>query len=184
MENSGADWRAWAGAAQNLLTSAQVLWQARKKDHPPGTFGAPDLDGTRHADIAAPTASGGWRPFDYSPTFLLLAGLALEALCKAVIVQREARLVNRLAAPLPAKYMRGHSVTTLIEAVGLQLQQDERNLAERLQTYVAWAGRYPIPKANQPNSELVVREADLPLLLALYRRIDDLLRVPVDKPSF
>jgi len=115
-------------------------------------------------------------PFDHGPTFLMLGGLSLEALSKAVIVQRLARGQGGTVAALPRENMIGHSVRSLIERVGITLTYREAELADRLQAYVSWAGRYPLPKPSQPQADLIVRDDDFDTLNAVYRRLDSLLR--------
>lgn len=176
MTDDAADWRAWAKAAMNLLTSAQVLWNERARFFPRDAVA--ERAGPDHCDIASPSETSGWMPFDHGPTFLMLGGLSLEALSKAVIVQREARAQGGTVAALPREYMVGHRVRSLIETVGITLTHEEGELADRLQTYVSWAGRYPLPKPRQPLADLIVRDDDFDTLNAVYRRLDSLLRTP------
>jgi excisionase family DNA binding protein len=159
MTNQTADWRAWSNTASNLLASAQVLWNTREREFPRDAVIDPVPPDPPHADIAAPTASGGWLPFDHAATFLLLAGLSLEALCKAVIVQREARRLGGTIAALPRDF-RNHKVASLLSEVGVTLGREDHRLVERLEVFVAWAGRYPLAKAKQPVAELEIRDDD------------------------
>jgi hypothetical protein len=74
--------------------------------------------------------------------YMLLAGLAIENLAKALVAGRSspATVGDALAPDL-----KSHDLVDLLHRTGLTLSADETYLAERLQSFVEWAGRYPIP---------------------------------------
>src|SRR5207247_2696068 len=71
-EKRGRDPRAWQAYALSLRESARVLWD--------------------HADAAPDDASRGER-FGLVPVAMMLAGLAIEVVAKALLVHRNPRLV-------------------------------------------------------------------------------------------
>ncbi len=76
---------------------------------------------------------------------LLLLGLAFENLIKGVYVARNPALVdrNRLDRSL-WQSDGGHGITDFAKRL-MPLTSDEEELLNRLQEYVVWAGRFPIP---------------------------------------
>lgn len=82
------------------------------------------------------------------PPASLLMGLAIENMSKALLVQAyaargEAVVVNgRLLQRLTS----GHAVVDLLKEAAVELDQNERDLVDRLRESVIWAGRYPVPK--------------------------------------
>ena len=78
-----------------------------------------------------------------APVFMLLAGLAIENLAKAKLV--EGRSSPATVGDALAPDLKSHDLVDLLHRAGLTLSDDESYLAERLQAFVEWAGRYPIP---------------------------------------
>ena len=81
------------------------------------------------------------RIFAIGHTAMMLEGLAVENLAKAVLVKKEPGVVAK------GKWAggRGHDLPKLFERIGLQFElNDEKDLAVRLTAYVKWAGRYPV----------------------------------------
>jgi hypothetical protein len=76
---------------------------------------------------------------------MLLLGLSFENLIKGVYVARNPTLVDR--ARLDRSLWRadgGHGIRVFAKSL-IALEQVEEDLLDRLQTYVVWAGRFPIP---------------------------------------
>jgi hypothetical protein len=92
---------------------------------------------------AAPQTINPYRPPVYGP-YTLLAGLSLELLAKAILIERNPTLVDggRLS-PWPGG---GHALLDLLRETGISLDDEDAYLAERLGQSVVWAGRYPVPK--------------------------------------
>jgi len=76
---------------------------------------------------------------------LLLLGLAFENLIKGVYVARNPTLVDRTRLDRSLwKADGGHGITDFAKAL-MKLAPEEEELLDRLQEYVVWAGRFPIP---------------------------------------
>lgn len=103
---------------------------------------------------------------------MMLAGMALETLAKAVIVQQR-------GAAWKGKFpdeMGNHAVAQLLEEAGVVLSADERELAQRLEVLVTWFGKYPVPKKPKDMVFGVpARIEDLEVFSAIYSRVAALL---------
>jgi hypothetical protein len=76
---------------------------------------------------------------------MLLLGLAFENLIKGVYVAQNPALVDRTR--LDRSFWQadsGHGIKDFAKAL-TRLEPDEEELLDRLQEYVVWAGRFPIP---------------------------------------
>ncbi|MBI5018115.1 MAG: hypothetical protein HZB55_21835 [Deltaproteobacteria bacterium] len=69
-----------------------------------------------------------------SPVYLMLCGLALELLYKAIIVAKGLRVDTN------------HKLVDFAAQAGLDLSDKEQGLLEILSESVIWAGRYPVAK--------------------------------------
>jgi hypothetical protein len=76
------------------------------------------------------------RPSLHEPG-LMLAGMMLETLAKAVLVSR--------GGPLTSRSYRNHDLQVVVEAAGCSLSREERHFLKRMSEFVRWAGRYPAP---------------------------------------
>jgi len=79
-------------------------------------------------------------PKIYGP-MLMLGALAIENLLKALRIPH----VNPLFDKRGAFILDTHDVLQLAEDAGMSLSEDEQMLLERLEQFLTWAGRYPIP---------------------------------------
>jgi hypothetical protein len=71
---------------------------------------------------------------------LMLYGLVVEILLKAGLAAKG------LAISSTGKFgKKSHNLQSLAQDLGLRLSNAENELLERLQNFVEWAGRYPIP---------------------------------------
>jgi hypothetical protein len=76
---------------------------------------------------------------------LLLLGLAFENLIKGVYVARNPTLVDRTRLDRSLwQSDSGHGIATFAKTL-MTLTPEEDELLDRLQEYVVWAGRFPIP---------------------------------------
>lgn len=78
------------------------------------------------------------------PVALMLLGLALENLAKALLVQASPALVTRDDG-IEKQRLKGHHLDTLIDACDRVVDEKERKALRVLSQYCIWAGRYPIP---------------------------------------
>jgi hypothetical protein len=76
---------------------------------------------------------------------MLLLGLAFENLIKGVYVARKPTLVDRTKLDRSLwQSDGGHGISEFAETL-IRLEPDEEELLDRLQEYIVWAGRFPIP---------------------------------------
>lgn len=116
----------WLVKAAELLKAANLLWQQFLDD----------LEAFQKGERQE-------EPFIGS-TALMLYGLAVENLLKAGLAhQRKATTSNGSFG------LKSHELAPLAEQLGLSLTDAEAELLERLEAFVSWAGRYPIPLVAQ-----------------------------------
>ncbi|MEK7281362.1 MAG: hypothetical protein AAB037_03295, partial [Chloroflexota bacterium] len=114
----GKDPYSWLYSAKALMRAARSLLPTMEA-------------GRRRLDDPTPAAS-----FEapVTPIYMLLFGLAIENLAKGIQVARK----------LPDK-LKTHKTIELLEDLHLSVTPAEAYLLERVETFVLWAGRYPIP---------------------------------------
>jgi hypothetical protein len=74
------------------------------------------------------------------PTAAMLAGFAVECLMKGILVQENKAFDEKNKFTLAT-----HKLAEFASEVGLELDADQRAVLERLQAYIEWGGRYPVP---------------------------------------
>ncbi len=81
--------------------------------------------------------------------YLMLAGLAMENLCKGHIVSHlrpeEKAILDE--GKLPPRLDQQHRVIRLLSEIGIGLSAEENELLIRVQDSIHWLGRYPAPKS-------------------------------------
>lgn len=75
----------------------------------------------------------------------MLAGFAVEVLIKGVLIQNGSGLDSKGRFELDS-----HDLLKLADRAALVLTEEEGRLLERLQEFLTWAGRYPIPLTSEP----------------------------------
>lgn len=80
-------------------------------------------------------------------TYMMLMGFAFENLAKAVLITRDHSIVSDTKLGKWPTDRGGHGLAKLIRSILGQLSHEEENLLLRLEEYVVWAGRYPIPRS-------------------------------------
>lgn len=110
--------------AETLERATEALWDQVEKDFA-------TLDRAQVGDLTPPTVA--------APA-MMLAGLTIENLLKGVCIGKEPPLSNDGDFRL-----RTHKLLDLAARADLALGEDERGLLERLEVFIEWAGRYPIP---------------------------------------
>jgi hypothetical protein len=122
------DPRHWLGYARSLKLAASIL--------------QPHFDNEPASQKGQRTKAGEPR---ISPIYFLLVGFAIENYAKAISVIRDPDVVSK------GKLVRlkSHSLLGLLSGIGFRLSPEEDELVERLEEFVLWAGRYPIPTKVQ-----------------------------------
>jgi hypothetical protein len=128
----GDDPQAWRWTAETLFYGGQTLWEVGAR-----YWKAP----ARRDHPAEP---------GQALTALLLFGYAFENALKGLHAQAIAA-AGKGGIPLI------HDLPKLAVGLGLTLAQDEEDLLRRLQEFVMWTGRYPVPKNAKglPKGDLV-----------------------------
>jgi hypothetical protein len=128
------DWKEWQETAHSLRRAALVIRQEAQRDWD---------DRKRHR---LNIAQG---QFDFPPdlegTMTFLNGLAIENLVKALWVQKNDPINDK--GVLDRKI--GHKQKVLLKDVNFKLSNEEEDLLLRLETFVMWAGRYPMPRTSE-----------------------------------
>jgi hypothetical protein len=112
----------WVLTADELLRAFQLLAQQAEAD----------VRQTRGNGCYVPRLSG---------VAMMLGALAIENLLKAIRLPQVIPLFNSRGAFV----LDTHDLLKLAEDAGISLLQEERILLERLEQFLTWAGRYPIP---------------------------------------
>ena len=152
-----SDPKAWAARAEMLCVAAHGLAELWRQDWDGLEGGRPPAE--------CPYILASW-------PVLMLAGMALETLAKAVIVRQ-------CGAEWKGRFPRNlgtHAVARLLDRAGVALTADERELAERMTDLVTWFGKYPVPK-NPGDMKFGVpaRLEDLEVFSRMYSRVAALL---------
>jgi hypothetical protein len=112
---------------------------------------------------------GYWSGLLSFETALMLSGLALENLLKAIIVSRDGASFSDDRLP---KELDDHNLGRPLSRSRVDLSDFERHLAERLHHAVMWSGRYPIPKSPTQMKGVLVAVWDMKRnFAALFRRL-------------
>jgi hypothetical protein len=120
---------AWEMSADKLLIAARVLRTVRQ---------TVDSSQLKVGDALPDEAR-------LHPPELMLRGMAIENLMKAVWLRRGNQLVTS-GSYLGVPGAGAHDLLQLADVLQLSLTPDERHLLKRLSHFIEYAGRYPIPK--------------------------------------
>jgi hypothetical protein len=113
---------AWQHSAATLRRAVNILDRAVKRD------------------LGASKRGKAFSLFTPSSVCMMLSGLMLEDLFKAVLVSRNG------AFDAQGNFAhKTHDLLTLAELVGFKFSKEEAWLMERLTQFVQWLGKYPIP---------------------------------------
>ena len=126
---SGGGWR---NRAYNLRVAAEVLFKPYSRQFDSKGEVLPDRQLRNPKYLVM------------GPVILMVAGLSIENLAKGLWVRK-----NKTSPPgrLPTELTRSHRVTVdLLKAADVQLTPKEILLVRMLETFVTWAGRYPVPR--------------------------------------
>lgn len=106
---------------------------------------------------------------------LMLAGLAVENLCKGYLVQRlpddQRRVLND--GTLPSDLNSKHRVLDLVRLVCIPTDADEQNLLKRVEDCVQYIARYPVPMKFGKLKDEVLAAGDVDRINAFLSRLRD-----------
>lgn len=74
------------------------------------------------------------------PVFMMLCGMSLELLYKAISVAKGNQVETH------------HKLIDLADSAGVEVDKQAKALLTELTEYVIWEGKYPVPKDNQKES--------------------------------
>lgn len=128
----GRDPHAWVRRAHTLLQAEELVLVPLSNTFPGGTTRDHP---TRRRD-----------QFLMEP-YLLLSGYAIELLLKAVLLVRRPEIVvdGTLLSKAWTGKGTGHALQRLADEADLDRSPDEDDLLVRLEAFITWSGRYPVP---------------------------------------
>jgi hypothetical protein len=129
-------WGTIASSSEAWLRSGLMLKRAADEL-------APTFQAELQATVRLTSTDGGddeltSSPPPLGPTYMMLAGLAVENLAKALIVSRRPAEATRIT--------NFHLNERLLKEAEVESDYGELDLVRRLRTFLIWAGRYPVPK--------------------------------------
>ncbi len=103
--------------------------------------------------------------FDMTDQALMLAGMAIEAKFKAIILENKdySDLVSRVREPTtpPEEKLRKtfykHDLVELADVADVSLSQQETEVAKTLSVYIRWRGRYVMPTEKTINDIIPIQ---------------------------
>jgi len=78
----------------------------------------------------------------------MLFGMAIETLLKGLVVHRKGKIVCK--GKLPHSFTH-HNIERLLREAEVQLKENDLLLLRKLEVYVKWLGKYPVPKTAMEN---------------------------------
>lgn len=116
----------WYNRASDMHASAGALWHSMDDNN---------------IDVARQLRLGDGFSLSLAcyPVYLMLCGLALELIIKAVLVQRRTEL-----SQIDSK----HQLSDLVKLLDIKPTHQEQQLLKLYQENVIWAGRYPTPRKH------------------------------------
>jgi hypothetical protein len=170
----------WLGQAQRLKRSADLLlkrWlaltpqrlmtQAELMQHP-----GDDSALVRHVELYEESMA-------CAMSGAMLLAFAIENYLKGILVARDPSMVK----PPPHLFDWNHRLGPLADRCAVALEEQERDLLNRLTTFTMWGGRYPAPKVvfdakpDKSGTGPVSWSSEyLPITQSLIARLDDLLQ--------
>jgi hypothetical protein len=116
-------------------------------------------------------------------SYFLLMGLAFENILKGLIISKEPDLENDKNYEIKYNFSLNHDLKKMFEANFRQLTKSENKLIERLQSYLIWMSKYPLPKKSKisENTSKRLNFSDNECLIFLYKEIEQNLRNNIDE---
>jgi hypothetical protein len=167
-QNLESDAIRWLDTARGFMMSARLIWS---KLTPLFDDGFPLQN--RHAEM-----------FAYSQSFLLLTGFAFENLYRGMLTATGSSWRKALDTK------GGHALFKHLSGVATpNLSEEEKYLVKRLETYLSWAGRYPVPKKSGDYVNAVEKflcgfnSSDLDVATRLFARLEEKLLAEAAKTA-
>lgn len=117
----------------------------------------------------------------YLKSFMLLTGMAIENLIKGILVGRDPSLVDREVINNKLLPRGGHGISEGAKRV-ISVSNSEYELLRRLEEYLVWAGRYPMPlksvvffNSQTPDNLRSFSWVDFELINKFYDRLAEIL---------
>jgi len=158
---------AWRRTAIGLKRSADIIW-----DKWFGIFSR--LDGGK---IAKATPQEVGDVYLLLPSFLLLAGLALENALKGLLISNDPSTVDsKVKWDIGSG---GHDLRALFKTIGLSPTSDEKEFIDALTQAILWSGRYPVPKSHGNESDISIplgpffRDLDITSIVSRISELKD-----------
>ncbi|MGA7077025.1 MAG: hypothetical protein WBZ42_10885 [Halobacteriota archaeon] len=125
------NWSIWAHQARKLKRAAEIILVQVRKDI---ETGLPDPEEREtFLELLLPLDA----------VYLSLIGMALENLLKGICVLNDPSLIDSERGEVKLKTHDVHSLAT--ERLNLKLNEEESKFLEKLERYVTWEGKYPVP---------------------------------------
>lgn len=120
----------WLNSAQRLRHAGELLFNAYLRDSRKSPSDDPP-EGLDNLDMDGPAA--------------LLFGLSIENLVKAIRLRKRLDQQPDGEIKFPGN---GHQMKKLLDGIQFRPTPDEADLVQRLEQFVIWSGKYPVPKSE------------------------------------
>jgi hypothetical protein len=149
----GKDPFSWLGQAQEMKTVADEILPLLESE----LTIPPTYPGTQRKRLA------------YVGSYMLFIGLTFENLIKGILIGQNPALVTKEGIKSGILGRKGHGIAEGAKRI-IHLTQQEFQLLVRIEEYLFWAGRYPLPLKsnaflNSENQELRSFRTNDPLLI-------------------
>jgi len=102
---------------------------------------------------------------------MMLAGFAIENLCKGYLASRLTREErDAVKAGILPESLRGHDILEFVERTGMKLSETEKYLVKRIGEAI-WRGRYPIPTSHKKTGPSAQIGSDIRRIKTLLQRL-------------
>ena len=152
----------WFYEAVGLLRAAFVLWEKFSEEFE-------KMMKSRVGEMTRDQMTD-WNTQRFMQCYMMIAGLAIENLVKAVLVAKEN--IHFTKGRLP-KELESHDLAKLLCRASVQLSEGETRLVARAADAIVWKGRYAIPRlADKIPSEGFAHISSHPRdVVALFRKM-------------
>lgn len=127
-ETIGKDSGAWLSQAKQMKMGADTILPMLQNE----LLIAPVFPGTQQRRLA------------FIDSYMLLTGLAFENVIKGILIGRQPTLVTKERIESGILCRKGHGIAEGAKGI-ISLNAQELKLLKRIEEYLFWAGRYPLP---------------------------------------